>query len=140
MPDILTFYKTKIVSTSRLLTFNEEPYALIGHVRFREGPVDILLLKGSELESGLLDITMIDEVVVDFELFTAEEIGIIYAFFHLIEETKTKRVDKKHLEQQYKQYRTTINSIRLEKKYDALLKKAIGVSIYQTMSALRGRS
>ena len=88
----------------------------------------------------MMVIIMIDEVVIDFELFTADEIGIIYDFFHLIEATKTKRVDKKYLEQQYKQYRTTINSIRLEKKYDALLKKAIGISIYQTMSALRGHS
>lgn len=88
----------------------------------------------------MMVIIMIDEVVIDFELFTADEIAIIYDFFHLIEETKTKRVDKKYLEQQYKQYRTTINSIRLEKKYDALLKKAIGISIYQTMSALQGRS
>lgn len=83
---------------------------------------------------------MIDDVIIDFELFNAEEIGIIYSFFHLIEDTKTKRIKAQYLLEQYKLYRTTINSIRLEKKYDALLKKAIGVSIYQTMSQLRSRS
>ena len=80
---------------------------------------------------------MIDDIIIDFDLFTPEEIGLIYSFFHLIEETKKNHISPLYLEEEYKRYRTTINSIRLEKKYDAMVKKAIGVSIYQTMASLK---
>lgn len=80
---------------------------------------------------------MIDDIIIDFELFTPEEVGLIYSFFRLIEETTSKRVNPLYLEEEYKRYRTIINSIRLEKKYDAMVKKAIGVSIYQTMVTLK---
>ncbi|MFA6627289.1 MAG: UPF0223 family protein [Bacilli bacterium] len=80
---------------------------------------------------------MIDEIMIDYELFTAEEIGFLYSFYQLVEDTLTKRIDHKRLETEYKRYRHIINSIQLEKKYDKQVEKAIGISIYRMMDSLR---
>ena len=73
---------------------------------------------------------------IDFELFTVEEVVKIVGFFKLIEDAKTKRIDKDLLIRKYKEYRSIINSIALEKKYDRMLYEKSGVSIYHTVKNL----
>jgi len=73
---------------------------------------------------------------IDFELFTVEEVVKIVGFFKLIEDAKTKRIDKDLLIRKYKEYRSIINSIALEKKYDRMLYEKSGVSIYHTIKNL----
>lgn len=73
---------------------------------------------------------------IDYEIFSVEEIGKIISFFALIEETKHKRIKKELLKEKYKEYRQIVNSICLEKKYDKMLEKKCGISIYKLMRSL----
>lgn len=74
---------------------------------------------------------------IDYDIFSYEEIGIIISFFVLVEESKTKRIKKDILKERYKEYRNVVNSISLEKKYDKMLEKRCGVSIYRLMKSLQ---
>ncbi|HEY8395335.1 MAG TPA: UPF0223 family protein [Bacilli bacterium] len=73
---------------------------------------------------------------IDYELFNVEEIVKIVNFFRLIEETKTKKIDKDILIKKYNEYRSIINNIALEKKYDQMLYEKCGLSIYQVIKNL----
>lgn len=73
---------------------------------------------------------------IDFEIFTVEEIATIYSFFDMVEKFHKHKISKQKLIESYNNYRKTINSIQLEKKYDKLFFNKTGISIYKTMQAL----
>lgn len=77
-----------------------------------------------------------NEYDIDLDIFSYDEIGKIINFFILIEKTKKGRVKKELLKEKYKEYRTIISSIALEKKYDKMLQKKSGISIYKVMRDL----
>ena len=77
-----------------------------------------------------------DEYIIDFDLFNAQEIIKIINFFILIEQTKTKRINKELLLSKYNEYRNILNNKTLEKKYDKMLHKKSKISIYQVMKDL----
>ncbi len=74
---------------------------------------------------------------IDYELFKVEEIVKIINFFKLIEKNKNHRVSKEELINGYNEYRRILNNKSLEKQYDKMLEKQIGVSIYHTMKDLK---
>ncbi len=73
---------------------------------------------------------------IDFSLFTVQEVIKIINFMHLIEQTKTKKLDSKMLVEKYNEYRKIINNKSLEKQYDKMLYEKSRVSIYQVMKNL----
>ena len=76
---------------------------------------------------------IVSDYMIDYEMFSAEEIIKIISFMHLIEETKRKNVNKELLKNKYNEYRTILNNKALEKQYDKMLYKKSQVSIYQVM-------
>jgi uncharacterized protein YktA (UPF0223 family) len=70
-----------------------------------------------------------DEYLIEFDMYTTQEIIKIIGFFQLIEQTKTKKINKQLLIDQYKEYRNIINNKALEKKYDKMLYDKSKVSI-----------
>lgn len=77
-----------------------------------------------------------DEYKIDYELFTTQELIKIIEFFKLIENTKTKKINKDLLINKHNEYRAIINNKSLEKQYDEMLFKKSKVSIYQTIKNL----
>lgn len=73
---------------------------------------------------------------IDYDLFSVEEIVKIINFFKLIERNKHNKVSPIELKQAYHEYRSILNNKSLEKQYDKMLEKQIGVSIYHTMKSL----
>lgn len=73
---------------------------------------------------------------IDYDLFKVEEIVKIINFFKLIEKNKHHKVSKEELINAYHEYQNILNNKSLEKQYDKMLEKQIGVSIYQTMKNL----
>lgn len=76
---------------------------------------------------------IVSDYMIDYEMFSAEEIIKIISFMHLIEETKRKNVNKELLKNKYNEYRSILNNKALEKQYDKMLYKKSQVSIYQVM-------
>ena len=76
------------------------------------------------------------EYEIDFDLFNAQEIIRITNFFKLIEQTKTKNIDKDYILSKYNEYRSILNNKTLEKKYDKMLYEKSKVSIYQVIKNL----
>lgn len=68
---------------------------------------------------------------IDYDLFTTAEIIKIINFYNLI--LKADKYSDEVIKKAYQEYRNIINSIALEKKYDALFFKETGVSIYRTV-------
>lgn len=81
-------------------------------------------------------VIIMDEYKIDYQLFTAQELIRIIEFFKLIEDTKTKKINKDFLINKYNEYRAIINNKSLEKQYDKMLFKKSKVSIYQTIKNL----
>jgi len=77
-----------------------------------------------------------NEYKIDFDLFSAQEIIKIVSFFFLIEQTKTKSINKELLISKYKEYRDILNNKTLEKQYDKMLYDKSKVSIYKTMQKI----
>lgn len=77
-----------------------------------------------------------DEYKIDYELFTTQELIKIIEFFKLIENTKTKKINKDLLINKHNEYLAIINNKSLEKQYDEMLFKKSKVSIYQTIKNL----
>lgn len=77
------------------------------------------------------------EYIIDYDLFNVSEIVKIINFMQLIEQTKTKRINKDLLLAKYNEYRTILNNKALEKKYDKMLVDKARVSIYQVMKNLK---
>ncbi|MCK9471456.1 MAG: UPF0223 family protein [Bacilli bacterium] len=76
------------------------------------------------------------EYDIDFEMFDVLEIVKIIEFFHLIETTAFKKVNKDLLISKYNEYRKILNNKSLEKKYDKMLYNKSKVSIYKVMKSL----
>ena len=77
------------------------------------------------------------EYTIDYDMFSLEEIVKIIAFFELIEKiNKKKKYDKTKTIEKYNEYRSILNNKRLEKKYDKMLEKLTGASIYHTMKEI----
>lgn len=76
------------------------------------------------------------EYLIDYDLFTVEEVIKIISFMRLIEQTKQKKVSTKLLQEQYKEYRLILNNKSLEKQYDKMLEEKSGVSIYRIMKSI----
>ena len=79
------------------------------------------------------------EYTIDYDMFSLEEIVKIIAFFELIEKiNKKKKYDKAKTIEKYNEYRSILNNKSLEKKYDKMLEKLTGASIYHTMKEIAG--
>lgn len=73
------------------------------------------------------------EYEIDYDMFDVYEIVKIIEFFHLIESTSSKKVNRDLLISKYNEYRKILNNKALEKKYDRMLYNKSKVSIYQIM-------
>lgn len=76
---------------------------------------------------------IVNDYIIDYDMFTVEEIVKIVTFMRLIEDTKRKKVSKELLKTKYNEYRSILNNKTLEKQYDKMLLKKSNVSIYETM-------
>ena len=79
------------------------------------------------------DQEIVNDYLIDYDMFSVEEIVKIIGFMKLIEDTKRKKVSKQLLIEKYNEYRTILNNKTLEKKYDKMLLKKSNISIYDTM-------
>ena len=70
---------------------------------------------------------------IDYEAFNMEEIVIIVEFLSLIEDANEKNVNKEKLKAKYQLYRTTVNSIAMEKKIEREFFEVSNISIYKTL-------
>lgn len=92
--------------------------------------------KRKEEKQEVLD--MGKEYFLDYEMFTVEEIIKISQFFKLIVNiNKGKKYTPSVVVEKYKEYRSIINNISLEKKYDKEFEKEYKCSIYQTMKKIQ---
>lgn len=76
---------------------------------------------------------IVNDYLIDYDMFTVDEIVKIVNFMKLIEDNSRKRVNKQILVDKYNEYRSILNNKALEKQYDKMLLKKSNVSIYQTM-------
>ena len=76
---------------------------------------------------------IVNDYLIDYDLFNVEEIVKIINFMHLIEDTRKKKIKKELLIEKYNEYRKILNNKSLEKQYDQMLFKKSGVSIYEVM-------
>lgn len=74
---------------------------------------------------------------IDYDIFTVEEIVKIINFFKMIERNKHHKISSEELKLAYREYQNILNNKSLEKQYDKMLEKQIGVSIYHTMKDLK---
>lgn len=74
---------------------------------------------------------------IDYDLFTTQEIVRIFNFFSLLLKNKQHAIKKTELLSAHQEYRSILNNISLEKKYDKMFEKETGISIYQTMKELK---
>lgn len=79
---------------------------------------------------------ILSDYIIDYDMFSAEEIIKIINFMHLIEQTQRKRINSNLLKEKYNEYRTILNNKSLEKQYDKMLFKKSGVSIYNVMKEI----
>ena len=79
------------------------------------------------------DQEIVNDYLIDYDMFSVEEIVKIISFMKLVEDTKRKKVSKELLKTKYNEYRTILNNKALEKQYDKMLLKKSNVSIYETM-------
>lgn len=76
---------------------------------------------------------VVKDYLIDYDMFTVDEIIKIVSFMKLIEDSSRKKVNKQILIEKYNEYRSILNNKALEKQYDKMLLKKSNVSIYQTM-------
>lgn len=76
---------------------------------------------------------VVKDYLIDYDMFTVDEIIKIVSFMKLIEDNSRKKVNKQILVDKYNEYRSILNNKALEKQYDKMLLKKSNVSIYQTM-------
>lgn len=79
------------------------------------------------------DQEIVNDYLIDYDMFSVEEIVKIINFMKLIEDTKRKKVNKELLKTKYNEYRTILNNKSLEKQYDKMLLKKSNISIYEVM-------
>jgi uncharacterized protein YktA (UPF0223 family) len=68
---------------------------------------------------------------IDYDMFTTTEVIKLINFYNLM--LYAERYPYSKILEGYQEYRKTINSIALEKKYDAQFEKETGISIYRTV-------
>ncbi len=76
---------------------------------------------------------MVREYKIDYDMFNALEIIKIIEFLNMIENVKTKKINKKVLIEKYHEYQNILRSKSLEKKYDKMMVNECGISIYRVM-------
>ena len=74
---------------------------------------------------------------IDYNLFTTEEIIKIINFYHNVMKYQKHQIAKETLIISYQEYRKTINSIALEKKYNQTFLEKTGISIYHLMKNIK---
>jgi len=84
------------------------------------------------------DQQIVNDYIIDYDMFSVEEIVKIIGFMKLIEDTKRKKVSKQLLIEKYNEYRTILNNKTLEKQYHKMLLKKSNISIYDTMKNILG--
>jgi len=75
-------------------------------------------------------------LIIDYDLFTTDEIVKIFNFYALIEESAHKNINRELIINAYKEYKTIINNQSLQKKYDKNFEKVSGISIYKKITSL----
>lgn len=79
----------------------------------------------------------LNEYIIDYDMFTVEEVVKIIGLFKMIEDiNRGKRFNKEEAIRKYNEYRNILNNKSLEKQYDKMLEKNSKVSIYNTMKDL----
>ena len=76
---------------------------------------------------------------IDFEMFNTMEIIKIYNFYSSVNRYHKSNKNPEELYKEYLEYKNTINSLMLEKKYDKSFEKHYGYSIYQTIQEVKAR-
>lgn len=78
------------------------------------------------------------EYKIDYDMFNALEIIKIIEFLDLVEKSKTRKVNKEMLLDKYHEYQNILRSKSLEKKYDKMMEKECGISIYRLVKSYEG--
>lgn len=76
---------------------------------------------------------------IDFEMFNTSEIVKIYNFYGLVNNYHKTHNNPERLYNEYLEYKNTINSIMLEKKYDKSFEKHYGYTIYSIIKEVKER-
>lgn len=71
---------------------------------------------------------------IDYDIFTTEEIIKIIHFYNNVLKYKKHKINFATLKSSYLEYRSTINSIALEKQYNKKFFDKTGISIYHLMN------
>ena len=79
------------------------------------------------------------EYKIDYDMFNALEIIKIIEFLDMVEKTKNKNINKEELINKYHEYQNILRSKALEKKYDKMMEKECGISIYHLMNNIMGK-
>jgi uncharacterized protein YktA (UPF0223 family) len=67
---------------------------------------------------------------IDFDLFNAQELQVIFSFYELMEKNSKHKINREQLKEAYRNYKNTIHSISLEKKYNAFFFQETKISIF----------
>ena len=79
----------------------------------------------------------LQEYMIDYDMFSVEEVVKIIGFFRLIEDINNgKKYNREDVVSKYNEYRNILNNKALEKQYDKMMEKNSKVSIYNTMKIL----
>ncbi len=77
-----------------------------------------------------------DSYDIDYDLFNTEEVVKIINFYHNVDKYLKHKLSKEKLQASYLEYRQTLNSIALEKKYNKAFFTKTNISIYHLMKDL----
>lgn len=78
-----------------------------------------------------------ENVKIDFDLFTTEELVTIFSFYNIMEKNHKHPLKPQIVIDAYNAYRKVINSIALEKKYGKQFEEKTGISIYHVIKQLK---
>ena len=77
-----------------------------------------------------------DSYNIDYDMFTTEEMIKIINFYNNVEKYVKPKISFETLKTSYIEYRITVNSIALEKRYNNNFYDKTGISIYHLMKNL----
>ena len=77
-----------------------------------------------------------DSYNIDYDMFTTEEMIKIINFYINVEKYVKHKISFETLKTSYIEYRMTVNSIALEKRYNKNFYDKTGISIYHLMKNL----
>lgn len=78
-------------------------------------------------------------LAIDYDLFTTDEIVKIFNFYSYVEAFTKHHGNKTELIKLYHEYKTIINNLSLQKKYDKNFEKITNISIYKIITSLNER-